>query len=83
MHFIKKKLEMLKYFASGVFIGWSGVCVDITSYRILSVARERNCQHRVHKTKQTQNIIGVAHYYAQTNTNNVNKTIHNHTNKHK
>ena len=57
--------------------------MDITSYRILSVARERNCQHRVHKTKQTQNIIGVAHYYAQTNTNNVNKTIHNHTNKHK
>jgi NH3-dependent NAD+ synthetase len=67
MHFIKQKLEMLKYFARGVFIGWSGVYVDITSYRVLSVAR-------VHKTKQTQNTIGVAHYYTQTNTNNVNKT---------
>jgi hypothetical protein len=48
--------------------------VDITSYRVLSVARERDRQHRVHKTKQTQNTIWVAHHYAQTNTNNVNKT---------
>jgi hypothetical protein len=48
--------------------------VDITSYRVLSVARERYRQHRVHKTKQTQNTICVAHHYAQTNTNNVNKT---------
>ena len=74
MHFIKKKLEMLKYFASGVFIGWSGVYVDNTSYQVLLVARERDCQHMVHKTKQTQNTICVAHHCAQTNTNNVNKT---------
>jgi len=47
---------MLKDFASGVFIGWSGVYVDITSYRVLSVARERDCKHRVHKTKKKYNM---------------------------
>ena len=40
---------------------------------------QRNWQHRVHKTKtnkvKTQhNTICVGHHYAQTNTNNVDKT---------
>jgi hypothetical protein len=38
---------------------------------------QRNWQHMVHKTKKTKqrhNIICVGHHYAQTNTNNVNKT---------
>jgi hypothetical protein len=38
---------------------------------------ERDCPHRVHKTKknkQKHNRVCVAHHYTQTNTNNVNKT---------
>ena len=35
---------------------------------------QRNWQHRWRKTKQKHNTICVGHYYAQTNTNNVNKT---------
>jgi hypothetical protein len=37
---------------------------------------QRNLQHRVHntKTKKKHNTICVGHHYAQTNTNNVNKT---------
>jgi quinolinate synthase len=38
---------------------------------------QRNWQYKVHKTKknkQKHNAIFVGHYYAQTDTNNVNKT---------
>ena len=38
---------------------------------------QRNWQHRVHRTKKNKtkhNTICAGHHYAQTNTNNVNKT---------
>ena len=42
------------------------------SNRIISVPGERDCQHRVDKTK-TNTICG-AHHNKQTHTNNVNRT---------
>jgi hypothetical protein len=52
---------MLEDFASGVFIGWSGVHLDMASNRIMSVAGERDCQQ-----DEKNNTICGAHHYKPT-----------------
>ena len=51
--------------------------MNSTEYRRGNKKRtiHRDCQHRVHKTNTNKTkTICVGHHYAQTNTNNVNKT---------